>query len=116
MAQTGLSGQQDREAQVEGFKNRLEALASPAVVQCFMSGDIGNEPCRMLFLIMYAISSRLLFIIYRSMQKICANIFEYGSLFTIDPVLSDGAKTLLLTTLDGNGGHCLKFKHNTVST
>lgn len=42
VAQMGLSGQQEREAQVDGFKNRLEALASPAVVQCFVSGDIGN--------------------------------------------------------------------------
>lgn len=41
-AQMGLSGQHEREAQVDGFKNRLEALASPAVVQCFVSGDIGN--------------------------------------------------------------------------
>lgn len=42
IAQTGLAGQQEREAQVDGFKNRLEALASPAVVQSFMSNDIGN--------------------------------------------------------------------------
>lgn len=39
-AQTGLPGQSDRETQVEGFKNRVEALASPAVVAAFSSGDI----------------------------------------------------------------------------
>lgn len=42
LAQSGLSGQQEREFQVDGFKNRLEALASPAVVQSFMSNDIGK--------------------------------------------------------------------------
>lgn len=40
MAQIGLPGQNERESQIEGFKNRLEALASTAVVQCFTSGDI----------------------------------------------------------------------------
>lgn len=38
-AQIGLPGQTEREMQIEGFKNRLEALASPAVVQCFTSSD-----------------------------------------------------------------------------
>lgn len=42
IAQKGLPGQLDRESQVEGFKNRIEALTSPAVVQCFTTGDIGN--------------------------------------------------------------------------
>lgn len=42
IAQEGLSGQSDRKNQVEGFKNRLEALASPSVVQCFSVGDIGK--------------------------------------------------------------------------
>lgn len=42
-AQEGLPGQSDRESQVEGFKNRLEALASPAVVQCFTVGDAGKQ-------------------------------------------------------------------------
>lgn len=40
IAQIGLPGQNEREAQLEGFKNRLEALASVSVVQCFTSGDI----------------------------------------------------------------------------
>lgn len=39
-AQTGLPGQSDRETQVEGFKNRVEALASPAVVSAFSSCEI----------------------------------------------------------------------------
>lgn len=39
IAQIGLPGQSERESQIEGFKNRLEALASTAVVQCFTSGD-----------------------------------------------------------------------------
>lgn len=39
VAQDKLPGQIDRQNQVEGFKNRLEALASPAVVQCFSTGD-----------------------------------------------------------------------------
>lgn len=41
-AQTGLAGQSERDAQVEGFKNRMEALASPGVVQSFTTGDIGS--------------------------------------------------------------------------
>lgn len=40
IAQIGLPGQSERESQIEGFKNRLEALASTAVVQSFTSGDI----------------------------------------------------------------------------
>lgn len=40
VAQVGLPGQSEREMQIEGFKNRLEALASPAVVQCFTSNDV----------------------------------------------------------------------------
>uniref|UniRef100_U5EWI3 Conserved oligomeric Golgi complex subunit 7 n=1 Tax=Corethrella appendiculata TaxID=1370023 RepID=U5EWI3_9DIPT len=39
-AQQGLPGQLEREIQVEDFKNRLEAIASPFVVQCFTSGDV----------------------------------------------------------------------------
>lgn len=39
VAQVGLPGQAEREMQIEGFKNRLEALASPAVVQCFTNVD-----------------------------------------------------------------------------
>lgn len=51
MAQSGLSGQQEREAQVDGFKNRLEALASPAVVQAFMTNDIGRHRIKLLQLL-----------------------------------------------------------------
>lgn len=40
IAQVGLPGQNERESQIEGFKNRLEALASTAVVQSFTNGDI----------------------------------------------------------------------------
>ncbi|XP_031627851.1 conserved oligomeric Golgi complex subunit 7 [Contarinia nasturtii] len=40
IAQANLPGQAERESQLEGFKNRIEALASTAVVQCFTSGDI----------------------------------------------------------------------------
>lgn len=39
IAQANLPGQSERESQIEGFKNRLEALASTAVVQCFTNGD-----------------------------------------------------------------------------
>lgn len=39
VAQIGLPGQTEREMQIEGYKNRLEALASPAVVQCFTNLD-----------------------------------------------------------------------------
>lgn len=39
IAQIGLPGQGERESQIEGFKNRVEALASTAVVQCFTNGD-----------------------------------------------------------------------------
>lgn len=40
VAQIGLPGQSERESQIEGFKNRLEALASPSVVQCLSKGDV----------------------------------------------------------------------------
>lgn len=40
VAQVGLPGQSEREVQIEGFKNRLEALASPTVVQCFTNNDV----------------------------------------------------------------------------
>lgn len=43
VAQAGLPGQSERESQLEGFKNRLEALASPAVVQCFTNSDSSKE-------------------------------------------------------------------------
>lgn len=39
-AQKGLAGQSERENQIEGFKNRLEALASPSVVQSLTTGDV----------------------------------------------------------------------------
>lgn len=42
-AQIGLPHQSEREDQVEDFKNRLEALASPGVVQSFQTGDIGRS-------------------------------------------------------------------------
>lgn len=45
VAQVGLPGQSERETQIEGFKNRLEALASTAVVQCFTNGDIEQSKC-----------------------------------------------------------------------
>lgn len=40
VAQVGLPGQSEREAQIEGFKNHLEALASTSVVQSLTNGDI----------------------------------------------------------------------------
>lgn len=40
LAQVGLPGQNERDIQIEGFKNRLEALASTAVVQCFTNSDV----------------------------------------------------------------------------
>lgn len=43
VAQAGLPGQSDRESQIEGFKNRLEALASTAVVQCLNNGDTSQS-------------------------------------------------------------------------
>lgn len=39
-AQAGLPGQAERELQIEGLKNRLEALSSTPVVQCFTNGDV----------------------------------------------------------------------------
>lgn len=39
-AQIGLPGQSEREYQIEGFKNRLEALSTNGAVQCFSNGDI----------------------------------------------------------------------------
>ncbi|XP_039493422.1 conserved oligomeric Golgi complex subunit 7 [Drosophila santomea] len=38
-AQEQLPGHAERQTQVEDFKNRLEALASPSVVQCFAEGN-----------------------------------------------------------------------------
>lgn len=43
LAQVGLPGQSEREIQIEGFKNRLEALASTAVVQCFTNSDVDQS-------------------------------------------------------------------------
>ncbi|KAL9876465.1 conserved oligomeric Golgi complex subunit 7 isoform 1-T3 [Glossina fuscipes fuscipes] len=40
LAQEQLPGHSDRQSQVEDFKNRLEALASPKVVQCFAEGNV----------------------------------------------------------------------------
>lgn len=45
VAQVGLPGQSERESQIEWFKNRLEAFASTAVVQCFSNGDIEQSKC-----------------------------------------------------------------------
>lgn len=42
LAQVGLPHQSEREDQVEDFKNRLEALASPEVVQSFQTGATGK--------------------------------------------------------------------------
>ncbi|KAH8278840.1 hypothetical protein KR018_010222 [Drosophila ironensis] len=39
-AQEQLAGHAERVTQVEDFKNRLEALASPSVVQCFAEGNL----------------------------------------------------------------------------
>lgn len=41
-AQIGLPGQSERQAQVEGFKNRIEALISPDVLESFTVGNIGK--------------------------------------------------------------------------
>uniref|UniRef100_A0A1A9X3Q5 Conserved oligomeric Golgi complex subunit 7 n=1 Tax=Glossina brevipalpis TaxID=37001 RepID=A0A1A9X3Q5_9MUSC len=40
LAQEQLPGHTDRQSQVEDFKNRLEALASPSVVHCFAEGNV----------------------------------------------------------------------------
>ncbi|KAH8241367.1 hypothetical protein KR032_011540 [Drosophila birchii] len=40
VAQEQLPGHAERLTQVEDFKNRLEALASPSVVQCFAEGNL----------------------------------------------------------------------------
>lgn len=65
-AQIGLSGQSEREAQVEGFKNRMEALASPGVVQSFTSGDIGK------FIYTYLPYSSIHYLFaFRKIQKTC---------------------------------------------
>lgn len=34
---------EDRKLQMEGLKNRLEAIASPAIVQAFNSNNTGNN-------------------------------------------------------------------------
>lgn len=34
---------EDRRLQLEGLKNRLEAIASPAVVQAFTSNNLGKN-------------------------------------------------------------------------
>uniref|UniRef100_A0A1I8P6E6 Conserved oligomeric Golgi complex subunit 7 n=1 Tax=Stomoxys calcitrans TaxID=35570 RepID=A0A1I8P6E6_STOCA len=39
-AQEQLPGHEERKSQVEDFKNRLEALASPSLVQCFAEGSV----------------------------------------------------------------------------
>lgn len=69
-AQIGLHGQSERENQVEGFKNRLEALASPLVVQHFSSGDIEQSKK---FVEMFSNMDRLIQLThyYRQVQKNC---------------------------------------------
>lgn len=61
-AQFGLAGQSERDAQVEGFKNRMEALASPGVVQSFTTGDIGTFQA-------HAIESNYEFLFHREIQE-----------------------------------------------
>lgn len=39
VAQKNLAGASEREVQIEDFKNRLEAMTSPALVLCLSSGD-----------------------------------------------------------------------------
>lgn len=43
VAQEKLTGHAERVSQVEDFKNRLEALASPSVVQAFSMSDLNNS-------------------------------------------------------------------------
>ncbi|XP_055839979.1 conserved oligomeric Golgi complex subunit 7 [Episyrphus balteatus] len=43
VAQEKLAGHSERVSQVEDFKNRLEALASPSVVQAFSMSDLTNS-------------------------------------------------------------------------
>lgn len=67
-AQKGLAGQSDRENQIEGFKNRLEALASPNVVQSLTTGDV--EQCKK-FVVIFTNMERCpqLTQYYRTVQK-----------------------------------------------
>ncbi|KAG4072255.1 hypothetical protein HA402_004187 [Bradysia odoriphaga] len=67
-AQIGLPHQSEREDQVEDFKNRLEALASPGVVQSFQTGDIDSSKK---FVEMFTVMERLpqLTQYYRTVQK-----------------------------------------------
>lgn len=37
-----IADYEDRKLQLEELKNRLEAMTSPAIVQAFSSGNIGN--------------------------------------------------------------------------
>lgn len=38
-----VSDYEDRKMQLEGLKNRLEAIASPAIVQAFTSNNAGKK-------------------------------------------------------------------------
>ena len=43
-ALTSVPDYEDRRLQLEGLKNRLEAIASPRLVQAFTSASIGLSP------------------------------------------------------------------------
>lgn len=68
VAQQGLAGQSEREFQLESFKNRLEALISPIIVQCFGSGDI-EESKKYTVIFNNMGRSRQLKHYYRSVQR-----------------------------------------------
>lgn len=67
-AQEQLPGHEERQSQVEDFKNRLEALASPSIVQCFAEGNV--EQTKRFVLLFAAIQRKpQLLQYYRAVQK-----------------------------------------------
>lgn len=118
VAQRLISGQSEREAQVEGFKNRMEAMASPAVVNCFTTGDIGkirNEIIKLILIIFdvavisekskkhvesFAIMERLpqLTQYYRTVQK---NLLQQQWSETVELGLNSSSTTFLREFYDG---------------
>lgn len=60
---------EDKKLQLEGLKNRLEAMASPKLVQAFNTGNLGTYICSFIifhgrFNFLFLIVSRITSVIY----------------------------------------------------
>lgn len=83
---------EDRKLQLEGLKNRLEAIASPAVVQAFNSNNTGIIKSSFKYILLDKYS--------RTSTDVCEDIHLHWTSTTTDEILPQMPKRHLITKVE----------------